>query len=161
MAEGSEKLINSKQFGALIKAADQAKTKVASVNGEIGERIKHAVENANLHSGAFKSILKLYRMDQEKRDTFLRAFDAYRDIAGELNLFEEHVGDIDDLARKAEQEERDAEAAQATANGKAIIEGIKPLSEADKEFDDATATKPSRRKQNSGVGDEPGNYKLH
>jgi hypothetical protein len=164
MTEGSEKLINSKQFGALIKAADQAKTKVASVNGEIGERIKHAVDNANLHPGAFKLILKLYRMDEEKRDAFLRSFDAYRDMAGELNLFEEHIGDIDDLARKAaEESERQAaeDAAIGEENARLVMEGIKPLAGDDAEFDDATSSRPSRRKQHGGVGDAEGKYRIH
>jgi hypothetical protein len=165
MTEGSEKLINSKQFGALIKAADQAKTKVASVNGEIGERIKHAVDNANLHPGAFKLILKLYRMDEEKRDAFLRSFDAYRDMAGELNLFEEHVGDIDDLARKAAAEEEERQGAEDASigeeNARLVMEGIKPLAGDDAEFDDATSSRPSRRKQHGGVGDAEGKYRIH
>jgi hypothetical protein len=166
MSEGTERLINKKQFGALIKAADQAKTKVSSINGEIGERIKAAAENANLHPAAFEMILKLYRMDPEKRDGFLRSFDAYRDLASELNLFEEHVGDIDDLARKAaaeEAERQEAEEAQVADNVHRLETGIKQLPEGEREFDDATASKPSRRRakkaDDEGNGDEaPGSY---
>ncbi|MGD9544971.1 hypothetical protein [Methylocystis sp.] len=151
----TEKLINRKQFGALIKAADQAKTKVASVNGEIGERIKHAVENGNLHAGAFKAILKLYRMDAEKRDGWLRSFDAYRDMAGELNLFEEHVGDLDDMARRdAQKEAEEAEAAQVAENVERLESGITQLSEEEREFDDATSSKPSRRRKAPESPDE-------
>ncbi|MDJ0449221.1 hypothetical protein [Methylocystis sp. JR02] len=143
MTEGTEKLVNKKQFGALIKAADQAKTKVSSINGEIGERIKNAADNANLHPAAFKMILKLYRMDPEKRDAFLRNFDAYRDLASELNLFEEHAGDIDDLARKAaaeEAEREEAEEAQVADNVHRLETGIQPLPEEARD-------KPSRRRQ--------------
>ncbi|WP_018407907.1 hypothetical protein [Methylocystis rosea] len=159
----TEKLVNKKQFGALIKAADQAKTKVASVNGEIGERIKHAVENGNLHAGAFKAILKLYRMDSEKRDAWLRSFDAYRDMAGELNLFEEHVGDLDDMARRDTQKEaEEAEAAQVAENVERLENGISQLSDEEREFDDATSSKPSRRRakksEDDGADEKAGTY---
>jgi hypothetical protein len=164
MSGVTERLINKTQFGALIKAADQAKTKVSSINGEIGERIKAAAENANLHPAAFKMILKLYRMDPEKRDAFLRSFDAYRDLATELNLFDEHVGDIDDLARKAaaeDAERQEAEDAQVADNVHRLETGIKPLTGEEREFDDATSSKPSRRRKKKAgdEGDEaPGSY---
>ena len=162
MSEGTEKLVNSKQFAALVKAADQAKTKVQSINGEIGERIKQAVENGNLHAGAFKSIVKLYRMDPEKRDGFLRAFDAYRDMASEMNLFEEHVGDLDDMARREnEREAEEAEADQVAENERRLKAGITELSDEEREFDDATASKPSKRKAKALEGaDADGSDKL-
>jgi hypothetical protein len=162
MSGETERLINKKQFGALIKAADQAKTKVSSINGEIGERIKAAADNANLHPAAFKMILKLYRMDPEKRDAFLRNFDAYRDLASELNLFEEYVGDLADMAQRDEAREAEAaEEAQVADNVHRLETGIKPLPEGEREFDDATSSKPSRRraKKADDEGDEaPGSY---
>lgn len=163
MSDSAEKIVNKRQFAALVKAADQSKTKVASINGEIGERIKQAVENGNLHAGAFKSIVKLYRADPEKRDAYLRAFDMYRDMAGELGLFEEHVGDLDDMARREnEREAEEAEAAQIEENERRLKSGISELSEEEREFDAATASKPSKRKTKALEGaDAEGSYKLN
>jgi hypothetical protein len=163
--EAATKIANSKQMIALAKAFNQSKTKVASINGEIGERIAKAVENGNLHAKAFKfncALARMFEKDDLKAREFWRNVTLYYEEFEKNGLFgEQHVGDIDELARKAEQEECDAEAAQAEANGAAIMQGIKPLSEEEKEFDDETSKKPSRRKKNGGVGDEPGNYKLH
>ncbi len=143
MTDEASKIVNQKQFVALVKAADQAKTKVASINGELGERIKTAVENGHLHAGAFKFICKLSRMDEAKRDEFLRQFDIYREMAIKAQLFgEEHVGDLADQAEK--EAAKDAEADQAAKNAAAIEGGIGKLPDA--EFDDSTSSKPSRRR---------------
>ncbi len=158
MTTSSEKAIGTQQFASLLKAADQAKTKVAETNGAIGERIKHAAENANLHPGAFKLILKLYRMSEEKRDAYLANFDLYRDFARELNLFQEHVGDLDTLARK----EEDEDAQHVADNVTRLQAGIRPLPDADDDFDDATSDNPSMRNRRPSLpdGDAPGTYKL-
>lgn len=160
MTEGTSKIINDKQFAALVKAVDENKTKVASLNGTIGERVQHAVDNAGLHNGAFKLICKLHRMDEQKRDEFLRQFDIYREKAIKMGLFgEEHVGDLADMAERQEtQEEADAKAAEA--NAKLLEKGIKPIPEDEREFDDATSSKPSRKRPaNADVEDEaPGSY---
>jgi len=158
MTEGASKIINDKQFAGLVKAVDENKTKVASLNGAIGERIQHAADNAHLHPAAFKLVCKLYRMDEQKRDEFLRQFDICREKAIKMGLFgEEHVGDMADMAERETQEEADAKAAEA--NAKALEKGIKQLPDDDAEFDDATTSKPSRKR---GVGgDAPGNYKAH
>lgn len=157
--EVATKVANTKLMIALAKAFNQSKTKVASINGEIGERIAKAVENGNLHAKAFKfncALARMFEKDDLKAREFWRSLILYHEEFEKNGLFgEQHVGDIEELARKAKQEERDAEAAQLEANGKAIMDGIKPLSEADKEFDDSTATKPSRRRQKSEPAPEP------
>ncbi len=170
--EAATKVANTKQMVALAKAFNQSKSKVASINGEIGERIAKAVENGNLHAKAFKFNCGLARMFEK------------------AGLFgEQHVGDIDELARRAEQEARDAEAGQVAENVHRLETGIKPLleedernsgmpfsgrpshvarettdgaplSEEDRAFDDDTSGKPSRRGR-KGVGEEPGSYKVH
>jgi hypothetical protein len=145
MTEGASKIINDKQFAGLVKAVDENKTKVASLNGAIGERIQHAAENAHLHPGAFKLICKLYRMDEQKRDEFLRQFDIYREKAIKMGLFgEEHVGDMVEQAEEQTQEEADARA--AAENSKLLEKGIGQLSDEEREFDDTTSSKPSRRR---------------
>ncbi|WP_159728339.1 hypothetical protein [Methylosinus sp. Ce-a6] len=165
--EVTTKVANTKQMVALAKAFNQSKSKVASINGEIGERIAKAVENGNLHAKAFKfncALARMFEKDDLKAREFWRCLILYHEEFEKAGLFgEQHVGDIDELARKAEQDEHDAEAAQAEANGKAIMEGIGPLPEEDKEFDDETSEKPSRRrakKEPEPVTEEiPGSYR--
>lgn len=163
MGQGASKIINDKQFTALVKAVDENKTKVASLNGAIGERVQHAADNAHLHPGAFKLVCKLYRMDEQKRDEFLRQFDIYREKAIKVGLFGgEHVGDIVDQAEKETQEEADARAAEE--NTKLLEKGIGQLSDEEREFDDETSSRPSRsrsRKADDEDADEaPGTYQV-
>lgn len=167
--ETTTKVANTKQMIALAKAFNQSKTKVASINGEIGERIAKAVEDGNLHAKAFKfncALARMYEKDDLKAREFWRSVILYHEEFEKNGLFgEQHVGDIDELARQSEQDERDAEAAQAEANGAAIMRGIKPLEGADAELDDSTSSKPSRRrakKDEDAPGDEaPGSYRYN
>jgi hypothetical protein len=164
--ETATKVVNAKQLVALPKAFNQSKSRVASINGEVGERIQKAVENGNLHAKAFKfncALARMYEKDDLKAREFWRNVILYHEEFEKSGLFgEQHVGDIDELARKAEQEERDAEAAHVAENELLIMSGIKPLAEDEKEFDDATSSKPSRRNQKSGgLGDAEGSYKVH
>jgi hypothetical protein len=162
MAEDtSERATPAKQVIALIKAKNTAHTRVQSINGEIGERLRHAKDNAHLNLQAFGLISKLARMDEEKRNDFLRAFDLYRDYAEEANLFgEEHVGDLLDGAKGEDDSDPDADA--SSANVVALERGIKALSDEEREFDDQTSSKPSRRRQKEALdgADAPGTYKV-
>ncbi len=145
---------NKKQFLALLKEVDLKKDKSASVAGEIGERIKHAVENAHLNRAAFGMIMRLYRMDEEKREDFIRSFDLYREYCEEAKLFgEEHTGDFfddketDDTGDKAEPDTAESDAEVGAKNAAKVAEGIRELTPEEREFDDATSSKPSRRRQ--------------
>lgn len=163
MSDGASKIINDKQFAALVKAVDENKTKVASLNGAIGERIQHAADNAGLHPGAFKIVCKLHRIDEQKRDEFLRQFDIYREKAIKMGLFgEEHVGDIVDQAEEQTQEEADARAAEE--NTKRLEKGVGQLSDEEREFDDETSSRPSRRSKqktdDEGDDEAVGTYRL-
>jgi hypothetical protein len=180
MAE-SEKIFADKQFVALVKAVEENKVKVATVNGALGERVKAAVDNANLHLGAFKLICKLYHFEEEKRAEFLRQFDLYREKAVRLQLFgPEHVGDLMDQAGESgEAAQQYAEDPQhvgadgvyadpdleAAAHNAALLSGgISEIPAQEGEFDDASAANPSmrNRRPRRGMegGDAPGNYKV-
>lgn len=63
---------------AHIKSLSGLKAKVAEITGQIGAEVKRAEEAKNIHRGAAGFVLKLSRMDEEKRDEFLRHFDSYR-----------------------------------------------------------------------------------
>jgi hypothetical protein len=171
--EAATKVANTKQMIALAKALNQSKSKVASINGEIGERIAKAVENGNLHAKAFKfncALARMFEKDDLKAREFWRNVLLYNEEFENAGLFgEQHVGDIDELARKAaaeEAERQDAEdAAIGEENARLVMEGIKPLAGDDAEFDDATSSRPSRRRQKAeseAPGDEaPGSYRYN
>jgi hypothetical protein len=154
MSEAPIKLVNAKHLVALLKDADNKKTRIASINGEIGERIKEAVENGNLHKGLFGLMLKLSRQDEQKREEFIGQFQAYVDMCREHGVFgQEHVGDLLDS-----EPEEDPDDVAAKANAEAIEKGITPIPEDDFE-DDAKSAKPSRRRK--GVsGDAPASYRI-
>lgn len=155
MSEPTTKLVNAKQLVALLKDADQKKTRVASINGELGERIKAAVEDGNLHRQLFGLMLKLSRQDEIKRNDFLAQFPEYVRMCREAGLFgQEHAGDLLD-----QEPEKDPDEAAAEANTKALEKGISKLSDEDRSFDDETSSKPSRRRR--GVsGDAPASYRV-
>lgn len=95
----SDRTVAPKQLVALIKDADQKRTKIQSISGEIGARVKAAVENGNMHRGAYALMVRLYRMDEERRNDFIRSIQLYLDICSEEGLFgDEHVGDLADMA---------------------------------------------------------------
>lgn len=130
MTEQTTKIVNKKQFLALLKDASNKKTKVASINCEIGERIKSAVDDGHLHRQLFGLMLKLSRMDELKRNDFLAQFPIYVEMCREGGVFgDEHAGDLLSQPQEQSQEEADAEA--AAANAAAIERGITPLPEED------------------------------
>jgi hypothetical protein len=106
--DNAERAAPKKLVLSLVKRLNENKTRVQSINGEIGAEVKEAVENKHLHSGALKAVAKLVRMDPQKRDDFLRAYRLYFDYATEAKMFgAAHVGDLVDDA--ASDSEHDAE----------------------------------------------------
>jgi hypothetical protein len=154
------KLVNKKQFLALYKHADQKKTRVASISGEIGERIKEASENGHLHRQLFGLMLKLGRMDELKREDFIAQFPEYCRMCREGGIFgQEHVGNLFDRQEEGE----DGEDAGPTED-EVVAENVHRLKTGiskipDEEFDDATATKPSRRRQKKATEESPADEK--
>lgn len=163
--EQTTRLANPKQLVALAKALNQNHSKRASLAGEIGQRIQHAVENGNLHPKAFKfccGLARMYERDEHKANEFWRNVNYYFEEFEKAGLFgEKHVGDIDQMAREAADEE-DPDAKAARENTALLEGGITPIpdvdpeadgtaqtgagADSDKEFDDATSSKPSRRR---------------
>lgn len=167
MSEDSkpQRIVAKKQLVSLLKDHHLKKKRSQSIAGEIGERVKNAVENGNLHRGVYSLMLKLYGMDEVKRNDFLRLFPLYVDMCREEGLFgSEHVGDLLDEKQGEDEPGRDEDAEAAERNAAALEKGIKPLDEdGDKEFDDSTSSKPSRRKA-KGAGDgaeASGSYTIH
>ena len=104
--------------------AAQARISLSAIAREGGEA---AVDNGHLHRGAYALMLRLYRMDEERRDDFIRSIQLYLDICRDEGLFgEEHVGDLVDKA-EAEAPAVDEDEAAAEKNAKLLRKGIKKL----------------------------------
>lgn len=98
-ATSVDKVIGDRQFEALMKNRLNTKAEISSLSGLMGEREKAAAEDANLHGGAFKAVARLVKMDELKREDFLRSFTIYVEKSRRLGLMgEEHAGDLADLA---------------------------------------------------------------
>lgn len=158
MTDKAERTVAPKQLAALIKDADQKRTRMRSISGELGERVKHAVEAGHLHKGIFALMVKLYRMDEQARDVWLRQLPLYIDICREEGLFgEEHVGDLAEMAQAGDAE-ADAAAAQVAENVERLEGGIRQLEEDGEE--QGEERKPRRRLKPVEGGDAPGCYKM-
>lgn len=127
------KTVAPKHLIALVREIDNEKTRVQSIVGTIGERVKEAVENGHLHKGAFNLLSKLYRMDDLKRRDYIDSVRLYLDIAEEQHLFgDEHVGDLAKQADEAAALAKEESAKASRANAKKLAEGIKQLPESDR-----------------------------
>ncbi|MDP2358670.1 MAG: hypothetical protein Q8M31_21805 [Beijerinckiaceae bacterium] len=147
-----QRVVNADQLVALVKWSNEKRGQISELSGEIGERVKYAADNGNLHRGVFALVCKLKRMDEYKRNDFLRQFNLYLDMCREKALFgQEHAGDLLDATENEEESEEEDIAAK---NAAAIEKGIKPLPDEEKEFDDSTSSKPSRKRA-VNVGDAP------
>lgn len=133
LTETADRQIGREQLAALVREKMRAKDAAARANEFANEKISSAVENVNLHRGAFNLIAALARKDEQKRKDFLSAFDLYRDMAEEAGLFgDQHIGDLmDDAANGAKDDEeasRAAEEAEQIANNVTrLTRGIQKL----------------------------------
>lgn len=104
MSEETKKLPNTKQLMALLKEGLSVSEKTASIAGAFGERVKSAVENGNLHKGAFAHARAIYRKAMNNE---LAALDHIDHLRAYLEAIEDtvrsggHVGDFDHMARMA------------------------------------------------------------
>jgi hypothetical protein len=130
-----ERIVSAKQLIALIKESTNVKSKTAEVSGAFGERVKVAIEDGHLHRQAFGVVAKMHRMEELKREAFIRQLWLYVDICRKEGLFgAEHTGDLADLAGDDEHPDPDAlndddEAAKAASDAARVAHasGIKPL----------------------------------
>lgn len=131
-----DRVIPEKKFNQLLRAYASTRQKMQSLAGDIGQMIADAVEKNFLHKGAFSLIAKLHKMDEMKRNDFLRAFDIYRERmeAKEWGSGKDMMdgADTDD---SAEGDPPEADKAAKTAeeigeeNGRKVRRGIKPLAD--------------------------------
>ncbi len=122
-----EKITSAKKLGELVKFSAATKKRMQSEAGTLGEKIADAVEKHHLHKGAFAVIARLHRMDELKRNDFIRSLDAYMDIM-ENTLWKDqgHTGDLAENAGDGDPETEETEDQKAAkANAEAIKAGIK------------------------------------
>ena len=82
-------------------------------------------------------MLRLYKMDEEKRGDFMRSIGLYMQICHEQGLFgdPEHIGDLVDDAERGEEGPDDSapnehgSVAADSETGQEILSGIKPMDE--------------------------------
>ena len=158
-----DRTVAPKQLVALIKDAHVKGERILSLAGELGQRVATAVENGHLHRGAFRLMLRLYKMDEEKRGDFMRSIGLYMQICHEEGLFGRETGDMfegtDEAANEPEADEstpnEHGSVAADSEAGQEILSGIKPL--------DEEAPKRARRSRKGDVplagADTAGSYK--
>lgn len=141
--DSADRTVAPKQLVALITEANREKDKIQSIAGSLGERVKHAIENGHLHRGAFQMMVRLYKMEEFKREDFIRQMNLYICICRENELFgPEHVGDLVEQAEGSDEADGDdprprflkddGDAAEGAAdvgkaNSDALAAGIKEL----------------------------------
>lgn len=138
-------VVSDKVFRSLMLARNADKSQISTISGDMGEREREAAENKHLHLPAYKQVAKLAKMDELKRNDFLRSFTVYVDKAKRLKLFgEEHAGDMGDLADRPDADEpvSNGDAGSRTVHAN----GIKQL-------------EPKAAKNGKGVGAAPGSYR--
>lgn len=135
--------IGKKQFASLLRLGLKTKREMAGLAGEYGQAVKDAAEKHSLHKGAFGHVLKLTRMEPEKREDYLRSVEFLIDMARENGFWLEHAGDLADMAEPVEDAEPndlgDEDARMADSNVTAIRAGIQEIA-------------PKRRGKPKGLG---------
>lgn len=101
----------------LIAKANSAKSKMDTIKGGLGEDIANAVDEHNLHAGAFKLINKLQRMDAVKLMSFLTHFDHYREKLNIDSLAATNLPGLEDDAEEAGQHGDGSQADVASGPG--------------------------------------------
>jgi hypothetical protein len=96
----------------LLREMRTLEAKGADANGKLGELLKSAEENKNLHRPAFKAAAKLERMEPSKLRSYLAHFDYYREQF-KLDKLAEAQGDIEDVTGAPQSTEPEAQEAGA------------------------------------------------
>lgn len=173
----TDKIIDKEIFRSLMQEVSADKGTISTLSGHIGSRIKLAADNNNLHRAAFALMVRLKKMDDTKRQDFLRHVDLYADMCTELGFFGAVTKDMfEDTSEETEAEtqsetaadepaddpdirppfmRRDIDAEAAAQNAAMLKDGIKQLP--DEPAEDA---KPKRGRKKAALegADAEGSY---
>jgi uncharacterized protein (UPF0335 family) len=130
----AEKLKNAKPkpgihpevLKSLIAKCDGMKADMDEARGELGAAVKDAEEVHGINRKAFKLVLSLKRMEDDKRADFLRSLSDYvekLDLGPQADLFDEG----DEEARRAAQGAAAEANDQVAENSRRLKGGIKQL----------------------------------
>ena len=129
-----DRVISEKKFNTLLNRFQEGSKRLRSLSGDLGTEVKEAVDKDHLHKGAFALFAKLDRMDELKRNDFLRAFDIYRERADASGGRWDGTGDIIDRSAQEEkaaaQEKASADEEQVKTNVTRLRRGIKRTEDA-------------------------------
>jgi hypothetical protein len=148
-AEGAvERPVDKNQLIALIKESYATIERASSITGVFGERVKAAVENGRLNKGVFSLVCKLHRMEELKRQAFIRDLELYLDMIEEAGLWgHQHVGDLEDGMQGEDEQSEDeriaAENAKALRGLTALADGNELPAQSDDGPDDAEEHSPA------------------
>ena len=76
------KIPSARALRSLLKEGRKMQSDVAELRGEHGASIKNAVENQNLHKGAFAILKRLDKLEAEKAADLWDHLRAYMDVVG-------------------------------------------------------------------------------
>jgi hypothetical protein len=99
-------VINKDVLVQLIKKKAENRVDIATMNGDLGAKIKHHKDLSNLNPWAFAAMCKLNSMKMADREEARTALDLYCDMAEETGLWEAHVGDLASMAEAAHNAEQ-------------------------------------------------------
>jgi hypothetical protein len=108
--------IGVRAFHSLVRKVMAHKNTIREHVSACGGLISDAVENENLHKGAFGWYTKLLKMDAGKRAEWLFNFDLYRE-RGEFDAQGDMLPDRAELDAEADMPESDKQAAPPTLAG--------------------------------------------
>ncbi len=116
-SRGVERVISGQQFVALIKDGRATKGKTSELAGKFGERVKNAVENANLDRKAFSYAMAVAGMEPFRQQQFLRNCSLYVDMLREAGLVRE-----DQTEMELDQPETSADDEAGETEGEAPLD---------------------------------------
>ncbi|MHB2205032.1 hypothetical protein [Methylobacterium sp. CM6257] len=130
----AEKLKNAKQkpgihpevLKSLIAKCDGMKADMDEARGELGAAVKDAEDVHGINRKAFKLVLSLKHMEDDKRADFLRSLNDYvekLDLGPQADLFDEG----DEAARRTAQGAAAQADDQAAENSRRLKGGVKQL----------------------------------
>lgn len=105
MTEAAQKLPNKSVVNSLWSKLIQVKEKTSAIAGELGERVRHHVENSNLHSRAWRTAGQILSKGERNEIAALEEIShlrVYLDWVEERIKAKGHVGDLAHMAEKPE-----------------------------------------------------------
>jgi len=143
------KVVSRGVLEGLIKSIVAKKAEAKESNGEAGKATQMCADQTGFAPKVVTLLAGLYRMEGAKRTVFVTDLLTGLNTLGfadEGTLFSSPRTQAKEAAeKKADEKAPKTDAEIGAENGKKVAAGIKQKADDDKEFDDKTSSKPSRR----------------